>query len=503
MPETMTKHRRIEVAVALALVAVTTAPYVAAARWPPEGAVFTGTFFYQDDMYQYLSFVEQASRGEFAFVNKFDPRPQRPVVVNVEWWFAGILARILGDSPVLGFQALRVLSIVAMIAGAARLLSAAGIQGARLAWALALFATAGGLGWLRLWMGTPGSRVPDILMGLYPFHQSLMNPHFVAATALIVWTFAFHLEWRAGRRSRWAWVACAWALGFSRPYDLVTFALAAFVLAFLPPRTRRPVAAVLELAWIAPVFGYYALLMYSQRGLGGWTGVQSGDLTPPLFEFALALLPATALAAFFWRRPAPEDPLGVRMALAVWAAVVAFIVVAYPSPMVKQFATTLGPAMLLLAALLTPARGIAAAAAALCPTSVFLLWRVFHPYPDWFAPRDYVEAVRILDGACGPGDVALAPTDLSLMIGGLTPCHVALGHRGLTPEWPVAVEAGRLFYEPATPPAWRWDYLTTLGADYVLLPSGGGALLGGDGRAVRRAALPLLEIWQIAPRPPQ
>lgn len=499
----MTKPLRIGAAVALALALVTTAPYLAAALRPPAGAVFTGAFFYQDDMYQYFSFVEQAARGELVFANKFDPRPHRPAVVNVEWWLAGILARILGDSPVVGFHALRVLAIVAMMAGAARLLAAAGLEGARLTWALALFATAGGLGWLRLLTGTPGSRVPDIVMGLYPFHQSLMNPHFVAATALIVWTFSFHLEWRAGRRSRWAWVACAWALGFSRPYDLVTFGLAAFALAFLPPRTRRPLAAVLELAWIAPVFGYYALLMHSQRGLGGWTGVQSGDLTPPLFEFALALLPALALAAFFWRRPAPEDPLGVRAALAVWAAVVAFIVVAYPSPMVKQFATTLGPAVALLAALLTPPRAIAAAAAALCPTSVFLLWRVFHPFPEWFAPRDYAEAVRFLDGACGAEDVALAPTDLSLMIAGLTPCHVALGHRGLTPAWPVAVEAGRRFYDPATPAAWRWTYLDTLGADFVLLPRGGGALLGGDARAIPRTALPLLEIWQVAPRPPQ
>jgi hypothetical protein len=499
----MTKSLRIAAAVALGLAVVTTVPYLTAARRPPAGAVFTGTFFYQDDMYQYLSFVEQAARGAVVFANKFDPRPHRPAVVNVEWWFAGVLAAILGGSPVLGFHALRILAIVALLAGAARLLAAAGLEGRRLAWALVLVATAGGLGWLRLLVGAPGSRVPDIVGGMYPFHQSLMNAHFVTGTALFVWTLALHLEWRAGRRSRWAWVAAGWALGLSRPYDLVTFAVAAFVLAWMRPRERRPVAATLELAWLAPVFGYYALLMYSQRGLGGWTGVQSGDLSPPLVEFVYALLPALALIAAFWKRPAAEDLLGVRRALAIWAVVVTAIVVGYPSPMAKQFGTTLGPAVVLLAALLTPPRWIVPAIAALCPTSVFLLWRVFHPYPEWFAPRDYAAAVEFLDGACGATDVALAPTDLSLMIAGLTPCRVALGHRGLTPAWPVAVEAGRRFYDAATAPAWRWDYIDTLGADYVLLPRGDGGLLGGDARAVQRAALPLLEIWQIAPRPPQ
>ena len=156
--------------------------------------------------------------------------------------------------------------------------------------------------------------------------------------------------------------------------------------------------------------------------------------------------------------------------------------------------------MVLLAALLTPARWLPAALLALCPTSVFLMWRVLNPYPSWFSPRDYVSAVVYLDDACRANDVALAPTDLSLMIAGLTPCHAVLGHRGLTPAWPAAIAAGQRFYDAATPPDWRWSYLEELGADFVLLPSGGDALLGGDARAVRRLSLPLLDVWQIAPR---
>jgi hypothetical protein len=498
----MTQRTRIAAAVALAIVVVTTAPYVTAARRPPAGAVFTGLFFYQDDMYQYLSFVEQGARGKFVFANKFDPRPHRPAVVNVEWWAAGILAWALGGSPVLGFHALRLLAIGGFLAASARLLAATGLEGRRLGWALVLVATAGGLGWLRLLAGAPGWQVPDIVVGLYPFHQSLMNAHFVVGSALSMWTLFLHLEWRAGRRSRWAWVATGWALGLSRPYDLVTFAITAFALAWMRRGERRPVAAVLELAWLAPVFGYYALLMHNQRGLGGWTGVQSGDLSPPLSEFAYALLPAFALVAFFWRQRDGEDPLGVRRALLVWAAVVVAIYVGYPAPMAKQFGVTLGPALVLLAAAVTPSRWLAPAAAALCPTSVFLVWRVFNPYPEWFAPRDYAAAVRFLDDACVPDEVVVAPTDVSLMIGGLTSCRVALGHRGLTPQWPAAVEAGRRFYDPATSPEWRWAYLDSLGADYVLLPRGGGALLGGDARAVPRLTLPLLELWRVVPRPP-
>ena len=497
----MTKHLRIAALVALVLAVVTTVPYLAAARRPPGGAVFTGTFFYQDDYYQYLSFVEQASRGKLVFVNKFDVRPQRPVVVNVEWWLGGVLAAVLG-SPVAGFQALRLLAIAALVAAAARLLSTAGLAGPRLAGALALFATAGGLGWLRLLAGTPGWRVPDILLGLYPFHQSLMNTHFVAGTALLLWTVVLYLEYRAGQCRAWWWVAAGTALGFSRPYELVVFVLVAGALIAVDLARRQigwkdAVRAALRLAWLAPVFLYYAALMLGPAGVEGWTGVRSGDLSPPLAEFALALAPATALAILFWRR-APPASGPVRDALAALAGVVALIVAAYPSPMAKQFAPSLGPAVVLLAALLTPARWLAPAVLALAPTSAFMLWRVFNPYPAWFAPRDEIAAVEHLEEACRTGDVALAPSDLSLRIAGLTPCSVALGHRCLTPDWPNAVEAGRRFYDPATPAPWRAAYVRKVRARFVFLPPGAASWLGEDLLLVRRLSFAHFEVWEVA-----
>jgi hypothetical protein len=497
----MTRRTRVAAAVALAMVVITTTPYVIAALRPPEGAVFTGIFFYQDDVYQYLSFIEQSARGAFVFVNKFDPRPHSPLVVNFEWWSAGVLARVLGGSPVLGFHALRILAIFGLVAAAARLLAAAGHDDRRLAWGLALVATGGGLGWLRLAFGAPGWRVPDIITGLYPFHQALMNAHFVTGTALFLWTAILHLDWRAGRRSRWGWVAAGWALGLSRPYELVSFAIGAFVLAWLRRRERSPIAASLELAWITPVFAYYAFIMQGQRGLGGWTGVVSGDLSPPLPEVVFGLLPALVIVLLFARKSDAADAQGVRGAVTVWLVVIAAIVFGFPSPMAKQFGPTLGPLLLILAALVTPARWMPAAVVALCPTAVFLLWRVLHPFPTWFEPREYRDAVRFLGGVCGPADVAIAPTDLSLKIAGLTPCRVGLGHRALTPAWPTAIEAGNRFYDPATPAPWRAEYLRALRARFVLLPAGAAGWLPAAS-AVQRLSLPRFEIWEIVePRP--
>jgi hypothetical protein len=490
------------VLVAFAVLAVvTTAPYLAAWRSPPAGAAFTGVFFYRDDFYQYTSFAEQAQHGAMVFRNKFDPRPHGPFVVNLEWWTAGVLGLVLGG-PVAGFHALRIAALFGLVAGVAGLLRRGGLTGSRHAWALALVLSGGGLGWLRLWTGTPGWQVPDVAMGLYPFHQSLTNAHFVVGTTLLLWAVVFLLDARAGRRGRWPWVATAWLLGLSRPYDLVTFTLVAGGLCALdrgrPGGRRAGLRAALDLLWLGPVFAYYALLALGHPSFGGWGG-QDVDLFPPVYQYAFALLPPAVLAVFFAARaPAGEAaPASVRRALRVWALGLALLLVTVPSAPVRQTVTGLGTAVLLSAALEIPRRWLPGSTLALAPTSAFLVWRVFHPWPDSFAPLDYYQATRALASSCTAGDVALAPTDLSLMIAGLTPCSVLLGHRTLSPDYERRLaEGNRFYYDPGAPAAWRRAWLDGLGARFVLLPAGGARLLGEDAPFVLRLRTALLDVWE-------
>ena len=484
------------------LTLVTTVPYLRAGRAPPTGTAFTGVFFYLDDFYQYASFAEQAGRGAVLFRNKFDVRPHEPFVVNLEWWTAGVAGRALGG-PVAGFHALRVPALLALVAGVAALLRGAGLTGGSLAWALALVLGGGGLGWLRLWTGTPGWQVPDVAMGVYPFHQALTNVHFVAGAALLLWSVAFLLEARAGRAGRWRWVATATVLGFVRPYDLVTFTLVAAGLCALDlarAETRaQGLRGALDLAWLAPAFAYYALMTAFHPSFGGWGGQQS-DLSPPPYQYLFAVLPGAALALGFALRRFVPDPAAapLRRALLVWLGGLAALQLAAPAALARQTVTGLGSAVLLLAALEIPRRWLPWSTLAAFPTSAFLVWRVLHPWPEAFAPRSYFEATRALRDACATGDVAVAPTDLSLMIAGLTPCSVVYGHRTLTPEYARrSAEGTRFYHDAATTPAWRLAYLEALSARFVALPAGAGArLLGGDARFEPRLHTPLLEVWE-------
>lgn len=468
------------------------APYLLAARQPPPQRGFSGAFFYQDDYHQYLSFVEQASRGAFLFRNKFDLRPQEPFLVNVTWWAAGVLARPLGGDPRWGYLAVGTLGLLGLLAAASKLLRMAGLTG-RAQWlGLALFATGGGLGWLRHLSGQAWHEIPDLGTLMFPASQILISPHAIVGTALLLAAVAYFLEWRDGGPRR-PWLVCATLLGVTRPYDLAVFAALAaslFAVDLARGRTER-LRGALELLWLAPVLVYDVAAFAFHPSFALFTGAQNEVPLPPWPELLWAAGPALALAVLPSR-----DPRGavVRNALGLGAGVIAVLLVLLRLPFALQLVNALGAFLLLRAALCVPERFRVPAVLALCPTSLYLLWTLFHPAPAWFPPRDYTEAARELRGRCRAEEVLLAPVDPGLIVAGQAPCSLAIGHRVLTPDLARRVEETRRFYSASTPAAWRADLLRRLGIAYVLLPRGRGAWIEGSGFAPL-FVLPGLEAW--------
>lgn len=481
----------------LGLSLLVTAPYVLAELRPPPGREFLGAFYYPDDFCQYLSFAEQASRGRFLFVNKFDARPQTGALVNLEWWLAGAMSIPLGGRLTLAWHALRVLSVLGLVFAFWRALAMGGLRGKALVWGLLLVVTGGGMGWLRLLLGQSGGQVPDIVAGIYPWHQMLFNTHFVFGAALLWWSLLLFLDHRRRGGHGLAWTACACALGLSRPYDLAAFGVMAATDVLAHPRASRggTLCDLLSLARLAPVLAYY-LWLFRGSSFGGW-GAQSAELPFRALEVLWAVLPAALLVALGLRSgTAGPAELPLARLCAVWGVVLVALVTLSPAPIVKQLATSLGASVLLWAALRCPPGVLPIAALVLSPTSLFLLWRAFHPAPQAFVHEDYAAAADALRASCRPGDVAIAPTDLSLLLAARTPCSVALGHRLLTPRLSAEVADGNRFYAAETSPQWRLDYLARKDASIVLLPAGQGAWLGSSTRYRQMLRLPILEVWQ-------
>ena len=463
--------------------ALVSLPYVRAATRPPAGRVFVGFFYYVDDAYNYLSFVQQAEDGAFLLRNK-DISPPRPArLVNLEWWLVGRVSAAVGRRPALAYRLFGLAAALLLLAGVDRWLTAAGLPLAHRLPALLLVALGGGLGGALLTLGLrPLARSPDLYAGLFPFVELFANPHFVAGTGLLLWTlWAYHRArtWDGHLRA----ALLGTALGLVRPYDL---ALVAFVHSFVVLCTETPRAwlpRLVTLAGLLPVVLYDAWLFFASADFAVFSS--RVFQFPPRSDFVWALGPAALLAASWWGRRGTGEQRTAALYLVGWAAAGALILAFRPLSFSLQFLAGIGLPLLALGALglarLPPAATLAVAAA-LSVNAVVSLRLALDDNPYWFvlAPRMAVAAA--LRPHCRAGDVVLSPPDIGLYAGGLTRCGAYVAHPATTSFEARAAEV-RDFYARDAPAA-RTALLDRHCLSHVVLPGGAGdvpsAWLGPD-----------------------
>jgi hypothetical protein len=477
-------------------------PLLSARRWPPPGRAFTGAFLFQDDQLQHLSFVEQASRGAWIFVNKFDLRSQAPFLVNATWWLGGLIARLARLSPIDGYLVLHLIAPGLLVWAAWRALTPDGTDRPHLGWALVLFLTGGGLGWVAAARGRPLAESLDLGTSLFPFMQLLIGPHSVVGTALLLLALVGHARWRVGRAGRAAWLLPACLLGITRPFDLGTFVLVSGGLAAreaVRHGARQALVQVSELLWLLPVLVYDFLVFRLHPSFSPMSGEQNRLPAPGLLPLVLAIGPAVALAALGRRRPSGPEEAEVRVSLLV-AAVMTVAVIGSPVPFGLQLLGGLGPVVLLLAALRVAPRHLAVAALLFSPAALVTLWRFCNPPPQWFPPLAYLQVPEALRGRAQEGDVVLADPTFGLFVAALSPCRVVVGHRVLTPDYDRRRAEVGAFFDPRRSASWRREYLGAVGARYVVTRAGDEPALA-DLRRAWRFSADGAEVWEIdAPR---
>jgi hypothetical protein len=202
------------------LTVVTSLPYARAFLFPPPGARFVGVFYSIPDVYNYFSYMQQAQEGGFLLDDKLSLDARGPALVNLEWWAVGRFAGLTELSLPLSFRLLGFLASLALVVGMDAWLRRAGLPPSHRLGALLLVFLGGGFGGvLFLVLGPPAWRFLDLTTGLFPFISVLVNPHFVAGTALLVLAL---LGLTADRLAgRVAGIVLGNVLGLVRPYDLV------------------------------------------------------------------------------------------------------------------------------------------------------------------------------------------------------------------------------------------------------------------------------------------
>jgi hypothetical protein len=457
------------IAVWLLLMVVTNLPYLRAWVWPPRGAAFLGVFYSIPDVYNYYSYVQQAEEGALLFINKLAPEPHAPALMNLEWWLVGWISALLGGTPGLAYRIFGALVTLALIAGVDRWLRVSGLPSThRLAALLLVFTGAGFGGVLFKAVGPPAWRFLDLTTGLFPIVSILVNPHFVAGTCLLVWAL-YALGEVPGRRGAVIGILLGTALGLVRPYDLVLLVAIRIVIVVVQQAPATWPRSLLPLAGLLPVVAYDYWVFYRYppfRALSSY-----GYAFPQVGSLLLALLPVLAvpllLRSGWWRLAGAR--LGPGHVFTAWALVGAAFML-QPFSFSLQFLANWGLPLLALGALGLAVRRPAATflvAAALSTTGLVAV-RLLLEDNYWYIPTWKMSSARLLRAHCRPGDVALAPTDLGLLINAHSSCSAHVAHPVMRDYARREQEVDRFFNEGG--PQWRAALLERACVRFVLFP---------------------------------
>jgi hypothetical protein len=436
----------------------------------PPGTVFVGTFYYRDDFYNYLSYVQQAADGALAFANKLAPPTAPARLVNLEWLLVGWLSRLLGGHILVAYRLFGGLVALVLVVLVDQVLRRAGIAPPRRLAGLLLVFVGGGLGGLLVAArALPVEHAYDVRAGLYPFVEVLANPHFVAGTALFL---ASLLEFAGGRPARG--IALATALGLVRPYDLATLALVAVTAILLLDGRTDWLRRLLPLLGLLPILAWNVWLFVLSPGFGAFSSPRYTAVAPSPWQLALALAPAAILALTAARRGAGSDPEHRhRVYLALWAGAALALGALPLVPFSSQFLVGIGVPLLGLAAVGLSGMGrgwLEGAVPLLAGSSLLVVGLVGGTSPAWHVPAGrWRAAATTLRPLCQRGDLVLAPPDVGLYVGGLTACWPWVSHAG-APSYDVRNRAMRQFYEDSSPQG-RSRFLAETGARFVVFPA--------------------------------
>jgi hypothetical protein len=307
-----------------------------------------------------------------------------------------------------------------------------------------------------------------------------------------------------------AGIALGSALALVRPYDVVLLALVRGLGIVLSRPTGSWVREALPMAGLLPVVAFDYWAFYMNPAFAFYASAPYAF--PRLADVALALGPALVAAApGLAARPIEPGAAVAGRHLLARLVVGALVAALRPVHFSLQFLVGIGAPLLLLAAVglarLRPALRWASLGA-LGTTPVVTLAILVQPLPHWYTAQARLAAARALQPLCAPDDLALAPPDVGLFIGGLSACKPWVSHPS-HPDHPARVAATAAFYGTLAPAA-RAALLERERIRFVVLPGDAGDLPEawlGAGTPFRRAAavgMPgqRLGVYSRATRPP-
>jgi hypothetical protein len=287
--------------VTLALVIVSSLPYLVAWGVTPEGAHFTGLVLNPQDGNSYIAKMRQGLAGSWMFRLPYTPEQHDGAPVYLFYLFWGHVARWTGLPIIVAYHGVRIVGGALMLLAFYALISRLSDDVGERRIMFALTALGSGLGWL---VGLFGPVTADLWVPeAFPVYALLANAHFPLAMALMAGAACGGLSVveRGGGRWGLGMVLAAVALGVVQPFGLL--AVFGGLGAMLVGRVLRERAVPWRAtAWLIgagvaatpyPVYMHWALR--STPVLAEWTA-QNVTPSPPPWDWALSYGLVLALA---------------------------------------------------------------------------------------------------------------------------------------------------------------------------------------------------------------
>jgi hypothetical protein len=304
------KEWRWVAGVTLALVAVSSLPYLIAWAAAPGGARFTGLIFNPQDGNSYIAKMRQGLAGSWLFRLPYTPEPQDGAPVYLFYLFLGHVARWTGLPLIAIYHATRLIGGVLMLVMLYVLASciADDLHERRAMFLLA--ALGSGLGWLVVFFGYQSADlwVPEA----FPVYALLANAHFSLSMGLMMWIAdcGLRLAGRVGQDGILSdsyriggMAVAAIALGAVQPFGLVAV-FGGLVVMLAAQAVRERVVPWRAVGWVAfaglvalPYPLYMLRAMQADPVLAVWNA-QNLTGSPPLWDWALSYGLVLVLAVF-------------------------------------------------------------------------------------------------------------------------------------------------------------------------------------------------------------
>jgi len=511
------KNERIKLFVAALFIAVVAfvesyIPYCIADRDKPPQSKFLGQLAYTHDHDMYFSFIRQAYDGKLIFNNRLTAIPNSDVFFNIEFLIVGQAMRFFHVSENGVYQLWRFAGVCSLTFGFAFLTLIVLPNFLKRSLALCVFIFAGGFGIffaVARALGYISREVMnnfslDLLAGVLPLQQLMLNPHFSLPHGLMLIGFATFLLAEKDYSPHW-YIASGTVFflnGFIRPYDLISLfvGIGAFIgIEAIRHFDRRTILLrAIPLAIISPVLVYSIWLFRLHPVFKYWSrqGHNISVWPPPYIGiFAYGVI---AILAIYRILQLKKNPLSsAERFLCIWF--VSIFCLSYIGTMIPRFGFSpqlgiplFGPLVVLAFSLRLQLQDRSRTLFISLVALLVIIGNIgivayhsqrsitaFGPFPI-YATDDEIAALEWLNKTVPEENAVLALPPVSGRICKYTSASSVVGHFSLTPNYPSIMARVRSVLTAPKFTHTELSALRELGTDFLFIGPEEQHLLGFD-----------------------